>query len=171
MARAIALPPNPLAALPPEVRANVEIVATEPVRFSDALAQVAPLISTTASDQGVWLLKWHRKKPNVVRTHPPAQGQPCILRTGIVVPAGKRAELRLSVSHHPQSDWQLVVLANGERLHDSIVSQDTAKEGWVDITIDLSKFAGHNVNLEIHNHPNNWANEFAYWSKVEVAFP
>jgi hypothetical protein len=164
-------PPNVLNGLPPDVKANVDLIAIEPARFGEALGEVAPQFSTLASEQGVWLFKAYQGKQKVVRTHPPAQGQPCILRAPVTIPAGKCAELRLTVAHHPQGDWQLVVLANGERLHDSLVSAETTKDGWADFTIDLSRFAGHNVILEVHNHPNNWANEFAYWSKAEVVFP
>jgi hypothetical protein len=163
--------PNLLNSLPADLKASVDLIAVDPARFGEALGEIAPRFSTAASDQGVWLFKTFQGKQRIVRTHPPAQGQPCILRAPIVIPAGKRAELRLTVGHHPTSDWQLVVLANGERLHDSLVSPETAKDGWADFTIDLSRFAGHNVILEVHNHPNNWSNEFAYWSKAEVVFP
>lgn len=163
--------PHVLNSLAPEAKASVELIAVEPSRYGEALGEVAPQFSTAASDQGVWLLKTFQGKQKVIRTHPPAQGQPCILRAPVIIPAGKRAELRLTVAHHPQADWQLVVLANGERLHDSLVSPETAKEGWAEFTIDLSRFAGHHVTLELHNHPNNWASEFAYWSRGEVVFP
>src|SRR5205085_843632 len=86
-------PPDPLANLPPEVKANVELAVFEPARFGEALGQVAPAFSTAGSDQGVWLLKTFLGKPRVVRTHPPAQGQPCILRAAVIVPAGKRTDL------------------------------------------------------------------------------
>jgi hypothetical protein len=164
-------PQSPANSLPPDIRGTVELIAIDPARFGEALGEVSPWFSTTASEQGVWLFKTFQGRQKIVRTHPPAQGQPCILRAAVVIPSDKRAELRLSVGHHPMSDWQLVVLANGDRLHDSLISPETAKEGWVDFTIDLSRFAGHNVTLELHNHPNNWANEFAYWSKAEVVFP
>jgi hypothetical protein len=161
-------PPDPIASLPPEVRANVERIAVEPGRFGEVLGQIAPAFSTLACDQGVWLLKNFQGKPRVVRTHPPAQGVPCILRAAVAVPAGKRTELRMTVAPHPQSDWQLLVFANGEKLHDSLIAGNTTQEGWADVAIDLSRYGGRNAVLDVHNHPNNWANEFAYWSRLEV---
>ena len=74
----------------------------------------------------------------------------------------------MTVAHHPQSDWQLLVFANGEKLHDSLVAASTTQDGWADVTVDLSRFAGRNILLEVHNHPNNWSNEFAYWQRLEV---
>ena len=159
---------DPLADVAPDVKANIERVATDPARFGEVLWEVAPAFSTAASEQGVWLLKTFQGKTHVVRTHPPAQGKPCVLRAPLHVPADKHTELRLTVAHHPQSDWQLLVFANGEKLHDGPVAEGSTKEGWADITIDLSRFAGHDMVLEVHNHPNNWSNEFAYWSRLEV---
>ena len=124
--------------------------------------------ATTASGQGVWLLKSYEGRPRVLRTHPPEPGKPCVLRAPVRVPGDRRTELKLSLAHHPQSDWQLVVLANGEKVHDSLVSSSTTQQGWADISVDLARFAGHNVVLEVHNHPNNWSNEFAYWGRVEI---
>jgi hypothetical protein len=162
-------PPDPLASLPSDVKANVERIAVEPARFGEVLSQVAPAFSTAASDQGVWLLKTFQGKQRVVRTHPPAQGQPCILRAAVAVPAGKKTELRMTVAPQPQADWQLLIFANGEKLHEALVAATaTAPEGWTDVMIDLSRFAGRNMLLEVHNHPNNWASEFAYWHRLEV---
>jgi len=162
-------PPDPLANLPPDVKANVERIALEPARFGELLGQVAPAFSTAASDQGVWLLKKFQGKDRVVRTHPPAQGQPCILRAAVAVPAGKHTELRMTVAPHLQADWQLLVFANGEKLHDALVAATaTTPEGWTDVVVDLSRFAGRNILLEVHNHPNNWASEYAYWQRLEV---
>lgn len=162
-------PPDPLANLPPEVKAIVERVALEPSRHGEVLGPVAPAFSTAASEQGVWLLKTFQGKQRVVRTHPPAQGQPCILRAAVAVPAGKRTELRMTVAPHPQADWQLLVFANGEKLHDALIAATAAApEGWTDVVVDLSRFAGRNILLEVHNHPNNWSYEFAYWQRLEV---
>ena len=104
----------------------------------------------------------------VIRTHPIKQGVPCILTRTVELPAGKKSKLRLSVSHDPQGDWQLIVKANGRKLYDGIVGPKTAKNGWLDLDIDLSEFAGKKVALELHNHPNNWSNEFGYWGRVEI---
>jgi hypothetical protein len=160
--------PDPTAVLPVELKATVERVATEPARYGEALGEVAPKFSTAASENGVLFFKTWQGRKNVVRTHPPEQGKPCILRAPLSLPADKHAELKLAVSHHPQADWQLLVFANGEKLHESMVAENTTQAGWADVSVDLSRFAGHNVVLEVHNHPNNWANEFAYWGTVEV---
>jgi hypothetical protein len=156
-----------MARVPADMKAIVERVVTDPMRFGELLGQVAPAFSTAASDQ-VWLLKTWKGREKVVRTDPPEPGKPCILRSAVRVPADKHTELKLSVSHHPNSDWQLIVFANGEKLHDSLIAESTAKDGWVDVTVDLSRFAGKNIVLEVHNHPTNWSYEWAYWNRVEL---
>jgi hypothetical protein len=165
------LPPILWNSFPFDLQFAVEQAVLNPLEFGAALAPVAPQFSTLATADGIWLFRLYRGKEGVVRTHPPAQNQPCVLRAPVRVPAGKRAELKLTVGHHPGANWQLVVLANGERLHDSLIAAETTKDGWADFTIDLSKFAGHNVNLEVQNHANDWSNEYAYWHKVDVLFP
>jgi hypothetical protein len=62
----------------------------------------------------------------------------------------------------------LIVKANGEKLYDGIIGPATTKNGWADLEIDLSRFAGRKVNIELHNHPNDWAWEFGYWARVEI---
>ena len=42
------------------------------------------------------------------------------------------------------------------------------KDEWLDVSVDLSSFAGRRINLDIENRANNWANEWAYWNKVEI---
>ena len=49
-----------------------------------------------------------------------------------------------------------------------MVDATTAKDGWVELEVDLSKFAGKNIVVEVHNHPNNWQYEHAYWSRLAI---
>ena len=137
-------------------------------RFSDVLSTVAPAFSTAAVGEGLQLVKEHNGRKNVVRTMPLSREQACILRAPVSVPKGKSTRLQMSVSHHPEGDWQLIVVANGEKLHDSIIGKGTVKNGWLDVAVDLSKFAGKNVIVEIHNHANGWHYEAGYWSRLEI---
>ena len=89
------------------------------------------------------------------------------------MPNGK-SELQLSVSHHPHGDWQLRVLASIDKkqpevIFESLVSSKTVGDNeWLDVEVDLSKFAGQKVQLTLENRANNWANEWAYWHKVKI---
>ena len=56
----------------------------------------------------------------------------------------------------------------GETVHRGIVDGRTAPDGWLELSIDLTPWAGRRVELELHNHPDDWAWEFGYWGRVAV---
>ncbi len=118
---------------------------------------------------GVVQHQFFRNQP-AVQTHPLDRDKPCVLSSNRVdVPKGKKTYLRMRVSHHPHGDWQLRVLTDGEVLEDRIVSASTVgSDEWLDVAVNLSKFAGHRIQLSIENRANNWQNEWAYWNKVEI---
>ena len=103
-----------------------------------------------------------------VQTHPLNQKKPCYLVRELEIPKGKKTHLQLKVSHHPHGDWQLRVLAGKEVLADQLVSAKTVKDEWLDVTVDLSKYAGTQIQLRIENRANDWRNEWAYWHAVKV---
>lgn len=105
-----------------------------------------------------------------VQTHPKDRNTACTLQTRIVeIPRNKKTSLNLRVSHHPHGDWQLRILANGEVMADQIIGAETVgHDEWLNVSVDLSRFAGERVNLTLENRANNWQNEWAYWNTVEV---
>ena len=61
------------------------------------------------------------------------------------------------------------VLADDSVLADQIVSSKTvAKSEWLDVSVDLSQFAGKRIRLTVENRANDWMNEWAYLNQVEV---
>ena len=147
---------------------NVLVNATRPWEHQLAVQRVAPEFSLVGSGEPVQLLASHLGKKNVVRTAPMGPGKPAILRAPLSVPSEKKTFLKIVAGRNLEAmaDWQLVVKVGTEQLHQSMLNADTAKEGWAEFSLDLSKFAGQNIVLEVHNHPNNWHYEHAYWSKV-----
>jgi len=115
---------------------------------------------------------WHEQFRNqsAVQTHPLDRKTPCVLSNNRVdIPQGKKTSLQLRVSHHPHGDWQLRVLADNKVIADKIVSSQTVGEDeWLDVSVDLSQFAGRRINLSIENRANGWHNEWAYWNQVKV---
>ncbi|MFK8113989.1 MAG: PVC-type heme-binding CxxCH protein, partial [Rubripirellula sp.] len=124
------------------------------------------------SDVGELGVVHHRVFRNrvAVQTHPLDRKKPCLLRSGrLDVPQSKRTSLKLRVSHHPHGDWQLRVLVNGKVEADQVVSSSTVgKDEWLNVVVDLSKFAGQRIDLALENRANNWQNEWAYWNQVEI---
>lgn len=105
---------------------------------------------------------------NVFRTHPLNPQQPCVISRTVNLRAVGRTVLKLVVGHHPQGDWELVVRANGEELLRQVIGQHTAKGGWLEHTVDLSRYAGQTVKLELLNAPNGWSWEAGYWAQIEL---
>lgn len=162
-------PSDPTARQLPGVRAPTPRETLRPAEFNELLAEVAPGFTVEASgERGVGLVAEHMGRPFVVRTHPVDREKPCVLRSPIEIPKGKRTRLLLTVSHDPRGDWRLVVRTGGKTLHDSIVGAETTRGGWADLAIDLSSLAGRRIELEVLNQANGWSYEFAYWGRVEV---
>ena len=162
-------PSDPAARQLPGVREIVARNVVNPKEFAGVLAEVAPGFSISeVGEGGLGLLKNHLGREGVVRTHPLRQGVPCIITRSVELPADRKSKLVVAVSHDPQGDWQLIVKANGEKIYDGLIGPKTVKKGWLDLEIDLSKFAGKTVSLELHNHPNNWSYEFGYWGRIEI---
>jgi hypothetical protein len=104
-----------------------------------------------------------------VQTHPLDRKTPSSLVRDLTVPREKKTKLTMRVSHHPHGDWQLRVRANGSSITDQIVSSKTvSKDEWLEVTVDLSRYAGQRINLAVEDFPNNWQNEWAYWNRVSI---
>jgi len=137
--------------------------------FPSLVAEILPGFSTKASGvDGVALLNNHFGRDSVLRTHPVSRDASCVLSQKLDVPADKKTKLILDVAHDPRGDWRLVVRGNGERLADEMISKETCREGWRTLTVDLSKFAGTEMKLDLHNQANDWSFEFGYWGGVRI---
>lgn len=155
---------------PPIEDQNVLAHAISRWQHQAQVQTVAPQFSLEHSGEPVQLLAEHLGKKNVVKTSPVAQGKPGILRAPLTVPQGKKTSLTVTAGRNVEAkaDWQLVVKVGTETLHQSLVDEKTATEGWVTQVVDLSKFAGKNIVVEVHNNPTNWHYEQAYWSQVAI---
>ncbi|MCC7421082.1 MAG: c-type cytochrome [Planctomycetaceae bacterium] len=141
---------------------------TNPAEFNEILSEVAPGFRTNASGDGVVLLATHMGRDAVVRTHPPERGKPCVLTGDFEIPADRKTHLLLSVSHDARGDWQLVVKVDGESLLDTSVDPKSTTGGWAEHRLDLSRFAGKKVKIELHNQPSGWSYESAFWGRAAV---
>jgi hypothetical protein len=146
------------------------------IRFRDelslALEAAAPGwgLSDCGPDMGApGFLSEFRGRDRVLITHPLDRETGCVLAKTVSLPAGKRSELRLTVGHHEHGDWLLVVRADKKAIREQVVGPQSAVEGWLDVTVDLSAYAGQEVLLELVNQPTGWAWEAAYWERVALA--
>ncbi len=162
-------PGDPTAKQLPDAAAVQPQQTGDPAKFDEIVSHVAPGFSIReVGEGGLALLAEYHGRAGVMRTHPINGDKPCILRDSITVPAGKKTRLLVSASHHADGDWRLIVKGNGKVLHDSIVGDKTTKDGWADVSVDLTPLAGQKVDLKLQNMATGWSNEFGYWGRVEI---
>ncbi len=125
-------------------------------------------ISNCGPDLNPGLKDELRGKKNVFLTHPPNRQTACTLSRTVDVPSDKATTLHIVTGHHPQGDWDLIVKADGKELFNKTVGEKTATEGWMDVNLDLSQYAGKKVKLELLNQPTGWAFEAAYWAEISL---
>ena len=136
--------------------------------YGRLLTGFAPAFSTSSvGDSGVFSLQEYAGRKDVLSTHHRDDGQPAVLRAPIDVPPGRSTKLILEVTHQrePAGEWQLVVMAAGQTLHDSIVNATTTKDGWQEIAVDLTQFAGRGIVIEVQNRPRSGR---AFWRNIRL---
>ena len=109
-----------------------------------------------------------RGRKNVLVTHPLGENVGCVLSRSISLPANRKSTLKLVVGHDARGDWDLIVKANGELLLRKTIGPETTSLGWTDVHVDLSRFAGQTVKLELVNEPTGWHYETGYWGEISV---
>jgi hypothetical protein len=156
--------------LPPQRQGGRKVFPGQgPAQWQKKIQKIAP--GFEAWDVGLLGLVSHEEFRNQIafQTHPFSREKPCTLKRHLEVPKGKKTILTIRVSHHQHSDWQLRVLAGKELLADQIVGPKTvAKDEWLNVDVDLSRFAGKHIDLTLENRANNWSSEWGYWGSVKV---
>ena len=162
-------PKDPSAKRLPGVSAVSPRNSLNPTDFAVMVGEILPGFSTSESGElGVGLLIEHLGRDNVLRTHPVNRDKPCVLSMKLTPPADKKTKLILDVAHDVRGDWRLVVRGNGQRMADEMISKETCSKGWRTLSIDLTKFAGQELKLDLVNQANDWSNEFGYWGGARI---
>jgi hypothetical protein len=140
------------------------------VDISEAVEKFIPgwRISNCGVDMNPGLYDELQGKKKVLLTHPLNEETGCVLSKKVKIPKGKETTLRLVVGHHPQGDWTLIVHTDDKKLLNTLVGEETAKDRWMDISVDLTAYAGKTINLQLVNQPNGWAWEAAYWNQIKL---
>jgi putative membrane-bound dehydrogenase-like protein len=162
-------PEDPAARQLPGVRLVTARDTVKPSEFAGIIQEVAPGFNASSSgERGVGLVPDHLGRL-AVRTHPLNRTTPCVLYGEFDLPAGKKSTLRVTVSHDPRGDWTLIAKVNGQpQIKGQVIGKDTTTDGWVTHVVDLSRFAGTRVRIELLNQPSDWSWEFGYWGSVQI---
>lgn len=154
--------------LPPASHRNHERPGLAPEKAQKLLQKVAPGFQVRDVGEGGVRSQPGFRNDFAIQTHPLSRKMPCVLFRRLDVPAGKTTTLRIRASYHAHGNWQLRVLVNQKVIHDQLVSYETVQSEWLELDIDLSKFAGQQVELELENRANDWAWEFGFWGKIAI---
>lgn len=111
--------------------------------------------------------QWGGKK-NVFVTHPLDRQTGCTIWRKVALPADKKTVLRLTVGHHPEGDWTLLVKVDGKTILEKPIGPKTAVKGWTTVEVDLSAYAGKEVLVELVNQPSDWHCEAGYWAQIAL---
>ncbi len=135
-----------------------------PERYDELVRVVAPEFSVS----GLWknelrLLDSYLGRPGVVRTHPASTTRPCKLRRRVWLRRGSRQRLVVAAAHDFRGDWRLLVKIDGETVEDRIVGPRTTVDGWLDLSVGLSPWAGRLIDIELVQEATGWAWEYGYW--------
>ncbi len=138
-------------------------------QWQPTVQEVAPGFTVRDVGEGGVLRHDAFRNAIAVQTHPLDRKTPSSLFRELEIPKDKKTRLTLRVSHHPHGDWQLRVLVAGEVLADKIIGAKTVVDkDWLEVNVDLSRFAGKKIQLTIENRSNDWENEWAYWNRVAI---
>ena len=67
----------------------------------------------------------------------------------VYVPSTGDQSLRFKAGNNPGQSWNLAVDVNGQQIHSTVVSDETAPSGWTSIQSILQRWAGTSVRVVI----------------------
>lgn len=120
------------------------------------------------SDMNPGMRSEYRGKQRVFMTHPWDRKTPCRITRTLEVPTGKRTVLNLTTTHDKRGDWTLAVEVNGKRIKEQKIGPETVPDEWLDMAIDLTEYAGQNIDIALLNLADGWSWEAAYWANITV---
>ena len=165
-----------------------EIVAASPLvpgRFGDtALGAWQPdIIETQLADLALILPGWSLAtgfSANHKLIVSDQRGETAVLSSKLVethdialvgqfeIPAGRKTTLRLRVGNHSDKRWQLGVRVENQLLLDRTIEETGSANGWHDIVVDLSPFAGRTIPVQLlHAAPKQQQTE-VLWKRAVI---
>ena len=137
-------------------------------KWQRLIQQAAPKFSINGSGVGGVVRFDSFRNKSATRTHPIKRGVPSVLSRKLKIEDDKKTVLQVTVSHHPHGDWELRVKVNGKIISSKEVSSKTVSDEWLTHEVDLSPYAGKEINLQLENQPTDWRNEWGYWHEIKV---
>ena len=138
--------------------------------LSEAIEQFAPGWSVAKCGRGplVGLVPQLRGRRNVLVTRPLSQEVGCVISRIVQLPADPSCTLRLVVGHDARGDWDLILRIDGRQLLRKSIGLESTMAGWTEISVDLSRYAGETIKIELINEATGWHYEAAYWGEISL---
>lgn len=137
--------------------------ANDRMGMSRLLSCVLPGFGCDAVGEGdLELLAEANGRRGAIRVHPISETEACRVIGKVAVPQAQEVRWRLPLGRDLRGDWRAEIIVNGEVLVDEVIGEKNAAEGWTSVTLDLSRWSGEEVEIEILCHANNWSWEFGY---------
>jgi dienelactone hydrolase len=105
---------------------------------------------------------------NVFVSVPLNKDVPCMFQTTATIGRGPRPTLHLLVGRDMDGQWDLIVRVEGKDLLAQAIDATSAPEGWAEVDVDLTPFAGTKARVELLNKAHGSEKGAAYWAKVAV---
>lgn len=106
-------------------------------------------------------------RPNVLLTQPLAEATPCRLITNVQL-SDTAPSLQITVGHYPRGEWRFSLIINGQSISEILIGPETAPTGWIELSFDLSAFAGQTVWLELLNQDDGGMWNNGYWGEITI---
>lgn len=172
-------------------------VAVPSEALQQAIATFAPgwSLAYCNTSANLGLRPEERGRKHVFATLPFDNCTPCVLSRNVDIRPGTKTLLKLALGNPVQNgEWQLEVQVDGRPIYRQFVGQNLerdlarkiltpakadeyrklpgkapAADGWTEIEVDLSPYAGTRILLALSNGPTDGHhNETAYWAKVAI---
>lgn len=108
-------------------------------------------------------------RKSVFVTYPLNYSIPARIMTTAKIPADQSTMLHLEVASGAEGRWSLVVAAESYPLLKTVIrSPEKGHDPWETHDIDLTRFAGQEVFIEILHKRHGTSDAYAAWSKIEL---
>lgn len=107
-------------------------------------------------------------REKVFITLPRDHTTPCRLVSSLTLSGTPHKNLHLVVGHYIYSQWFLVVNVDSDEILRQEVSPGFSTDGWIDVTVDLSAYAGKTIQLELWNLANGYGIGGAFWDSIDL---
>ena len=109
-----------------------------------------------------------------------ARGEPFVLAAKLLethdvtlvgqfeIPANRKASLRLRVGNQPDRRWQLGVRVENQLLLDQTIEETGSVNGWRDVTVDLTQFAGRTIPIQLLHSALKQQQTEVLWKRAVV---